>query len=35
MTFADNGNTIISAGDMYRDGETWEKDLELRYTRIK
>jgi hypothetical protein len=30
----DNGNTIVSKGEMSRDGKSWEKDLELIYTRI-
>lgn len=30
----DNGNTIVSKGEMSKDGKTWEKDLELIYTRI-
>ena len=35
LTFADNGNTIISKGEMCKDGKNWEKDLELTYTRVK
>ncbi len=34
-TFTDNGNTIISKGELSKDGTTWEKDLDLTYTRIK
>lgn len=34
-TFADNGNTIISKGELCKDGKTWEKDLDLTYTRVK
>ncbi|MGH7203739.1 MAG: hypothetical protein ACREHC_04830 [Candidatus Levyibacteriota bacterium] len=34
-TIEDNGNRIISKGEMSRDGGTWEKDLELLYKRIK
>jgi Protein of unknown function (DUF1579) len=34
-TFTDNGNTIISKGEFSKDGTTWEKDLELTFTRIK
>lgn len=33
--FTDNDNTIKSEGEMCRDGTTWEKDLELIYTRIR
>ena len=32
--FTDNNDTIISKGEMCKDGTTWEKDLELTYTRI-
>jgi hypothetical protein len=31
----DDGNTIVSIGEMSRTGGAWEKDLELRYTRIR
>jgi hypothetical protein len=34
-TFADHGNTIISKGEMRRNGKDWEKDLELSFTRVK
>jgi hypothetical protein len=34
-TFADNGNTIIGKGELCKDGKTWEKDLELTYSRVK
>jgi hypothetical protein len=34
-TFADNGNTIIGKGELCKDGKTWEKDLDLTYTRVK
>ena len=34
-TIADDGNTIIGKGEMSKDGSTWEKDLELTYTRVK
>jgi hypothetical protein len=34
-TFADNGNKIIGKGELCKDGKTWEKDLELTYTRLK
>jgi len=30
----DNGNTIVSTGEMSQDGKPWEKDLELIYTRV-
>ena len=35
LTFADNGNVIIGKGEMCKDGTTWEKDLELTYSRVK
>ncbi len=35
FTFTDNGNTIISKGQLSKDGSTWEKDLDLTYTRVK
>ncbi len=31
----DNGNKMTSKGEMCRDGSTWEKDLDLVYTRIQ
>jgi len=31
----DNGQTIISEGELSRDGKRWEGDLRLTYTRIK
>ena len=34
-TISDDGNTIISQGEMAKDGKLWEKDLELTYTRIQ
>jgi hypothetical protein len=34
LNFTDNGNTIISHGEMCKDGKTWEKDLEQTFTRI-
>ena len=34
MTIGDNGNKMKSKGEMSRDGGTWEKDLELTYTRV-
>jgi hypothetical protein len=30
----DDGNTIVSKGEMSRNGSSWEKDLSLTYTRI-
>ncbi len=33
--FTDDNNTIIGKGEMCKDGKTWEKDLELTYTRIR
>ena len=33
-TLADDGNTIIGKGELSKDGKTWEKDLELTYTRV-
>ncbi len=35
FTFTDNNNTINSKGEMSEDGTTWEKDLDLTYTRVK
>ncbi|HUH98291.1 MAG TPA: hypothetical protein VLZ89_13075 [Anaerolineales bacterium] len=34
-TIVDGGNTIIGKGELSRDGSTWEKDLDLTYTRVK
>ena len=31
----DNGNTIISKGELSKDGLAWEKDLDLTYTRAE
>jgi hypothetical protein len=33
--FTDNGDTIVGKGELCKDGETWEKDLDLTYSRIK
>jgi hypothetical protein len=33
-TIVDDGRTIISKGELSRDGKSWEKDLELTYTRV-
>ena len=32
--FTDNGNRMVGKGEMCKDGTTWEKDLELTYTRV-
>lgn len=32
---ADDGNTIISKGEMSKDGTTWEQDLDVTYTRTR
>jgi hypothetical protein len=34
-TFTENGDTIVGKGELCKDGSTWEKDLDLTYTRIK
>ena len=34
-TIVDDGRTIIGKGELSKDGKTWEKDLDLTYTRIK
>lgn len=31
----DDGRTIVSAGELCRDGHTWEGDLQLTYTRAE
>ena len=31
----DGGNTIISKGELSKDGLSWEKDLDLTYTRVE
>lgn len=33
--FTDHNDTMISEGEMCKDGTAWEKDLELTYTRVK
>lgn len=33
LTIEDDGRKIVSKGQMSQDGKTWEKDLELVYTR--
>jgi hypothetical protein len=34
LTIADDGQSIESNGEMSRDGQPWEPDLQLTYTRI-
>jgi hypothetical protein len=34
-TITDNGDTIIGKGELCKDGTTWERDLDLTYTRVK
>jgi hypothetical protein len=34
-TISPDGNTIISKGEMSKDGISWDKDLDQIYTRIK
>lgn len=34
LTIADDQRTIVSRGEMSRDGAPWEPDLKLTYTRI-
>lgn len=34
-TIVDGGNTMIGKGELSKDGSSWEKDLELTYTRVK
>ena len=33
-TLGDNGKTIIGKGELSKDGLSWEKDLDLTYTRL-
>ena len=33
-TIVDDGRTMIGKGEISKDGKTWEKDLDLTYTRI-
>ena len=33
-TITDDGNTIIGKGELSKDGVSWEKDLDLTYTRV-
>ena len=32
-TLVDDGRTIVGKGELSKDGSTWEKDLDLTYTR--
>jgi len=34
-TLVDDGNTIIGKGEISKDRLSWEKDLDLTYTRVK
>ena len=34
-TIGENGNTIIGVSELSEDGSTWQRDLELTYTRLK
>ena len=34
-TITDDGNTIVGKGGLSKDGVSWEKDLDLTYTRVK
>ena len=34
-TITDDGNTIVSKGELSKDGVSWKQDLDLTYTRIK
>ena len=35
LTIEDDGQTIIGKGEVSKDGASWEKDLDLTYTRVK
>jgi hypothetical protein len=35
LTILDDGATIIGKGELSKDGVSWEKDLDLTYTRVK
>lgn len=35
FTLSDDGNTIVSKGELSKDGVSWERDLDLTYTRVK
>lgn len=34
LQIADDGRTIISTGQMMKDGDKWEQDLKLTFTRV-
>lgn len=34
LTLVDDGNTIRGKGELSKDGLSWEKDLDLTYTRV-
>jgi hypothetical protein len=34
-TIVDGGNMIIGKGELSKDGLSWEKDLDLTYTRVE
>lgn len=34
-TWTITDNTILGKGELSKDGKTWERDLELTYTRVK
>jgi hypothetical protein len=34
-TITDDGNTVVSKGELSKDGVSWEKDLDLTYMRVK
>jgi hypothetical protein len=33
-TFSDDANTITDRGELSKDGNTWEDDLDLNYERV-
>jgi hypothetical protein len=35
FTIDEGGRTIIGKGEISKDGSTWERDLDLTYTRVK
>ena len=35
LTIVDDSRTIIGKGELSKDGVSWEKDLDLTYTRVK
>jgi hypothetical protein len=34
-TIIEDGHTLVGKGELSKDGSTWERDLELTYTRVK